>query len=218
MKNNISLLYPENYDADRRKASQMHGMDFVDALSLKSMIVLVNETFRGAPPIRLTDFFTTDSEVISYRLDVLEELVDNDDLCAVLEKALPVVRGIFDMHTIINGSVSLEKSLSAIRILESYIEVTDIFYDGLKDKEVHSAGLKALKKMVSETVSGDEYRNLKSDLNEQTVDFGELKSVTIGVNLDANMQAVEAGLLSVNTERFKNNSIYNIKIIQKKEY
>ena len=70
MKNNISLLYPENYDTDRRKASQMHGMDFVDALSLKSMIVLVNETFRGAPPIRLTDFFTTDSEVISYRLDV----------------------------------------------------------------------------------------------------------------------------------------------------
>ena len=207
MKNNISLLYPENYDADRRKASQMHGMDFVDALSLKSMIVLVNETFRGAPPIRLTDFFTTDSEVISYRLDVLEELVDNDDLCAVLEKALPVVRGIFDMHTILNGSVSLEKSLSAIRILESYIEVTDIFYDGLKDKEVYSAGLKALKKMVSETVSGDEYRNLKSDLNEQTVDFGELKSVTIGVNLDANMQAVEAGLLSVNTERFKKGTL-----------
>ena len=207
MKKNISLLYPENYDADKRKVSQIHGMDFVDALSLKSMIVLVNETFRGAPPIRLTDFFTTDAEVIAYRLDVLEELVDNADLCAVLEKALPVVRGIFDMHTIINGSASLEKSLSAIRILESYIEVTDIFYDGLKDKEVHSAGLKALKKMVSETVSGDEYRNLKSDLNEQTVDFGELKSVTIGVNLDANMQAVEAGLLSVNTERFKKGTL-----------
>ena len=56
---------------------------------------------------------------------------------AVLEKALPVVRGIFDMHTIINGGASLEKSLSAIRILESYIEVTDIFYEGFRDKEVH---------------------------------------------------------------------------------
>ena len=207
MKNNISLLYPENYDPERRKTSQMSGMDFVDALSLKSMIVLVNETFRGAPPIRLTDFFTTDAEVIAYRLDVLEELVDNADLCTVLEKALPVVRGIFDMHTIINGGASLEKSLSAIRILESYIEVTDIFYEGFRDKEVHSAGLAALKQMVEETVAGDEYRNLKTDLDSQTVDFSELKSVTIGVNLDANMQAVEAGLLSVNTEKFKKGTL-----------
>lgn len=207
MKTNISLLYPENYDPERRKTSQMSGMDFVDALSLKSMIVLVNETFRGAPPIRLTDFFTTDAEVIAYRLDVLEELVDNADLCTVLEKALPVVRGIFDMHTIINGGASLEKSLSAIRILESYIEVTDIFYEGFRDKEVHSAGLAALKQMVEETVAGDEYRNLKTDLDSQTVDFSELKSVTIGVNLDVNMQAVEAGLLSVNTEKFKKGTL-----------
>ena len=202
MDRDVSLLYPAGYSREKKEKNRLRDMEFVESLSLRSMIVITNETFRGVPAVRLTDFFTTDPEVISYRLDLLEELLDNGSLLEMFENALPLIRGIFDMHTSLNGSYTIDKALSVIRILESYVQVTDIFYESLSDADLHSEGLKRLKESIEATVCSDEYRNLKKDMESETVDFSSLQSVTIGVNLDANLQAEEAGLVSVNTERF----------------
>ena len=202
---NISLLYPKGYT--ERESYRIKDTEFADTLALRSMIVLVNETFRGVPPIRLADFFTSDDRVISYRLDVLEELLANPSLIDMFERALPLIRGIYDMHSLMNGSVTIDKALSIIRILETYINITELFAEDMRGMELHSEGLSALKAYVMERADSEEYKNMKRDMDSCDMDFSELRSVTIGVNLDESLQAEEAGLLSVNTKRFRKGSL-----------
>ena len=49
---------------------------------------------------------------------------------------------------------------------------------------MHSEGLLALKEYVMERADSEEYKNLKRDMESCDMDFSELRSVTIGVNLD----------------------------------
>ena len=62
------LLYPPDYDRDQER--KMKDFQFVSSLQIDSMVILVNERFRGLVNLSLDDFFTTDEKVLDYRLAV----------------------------------------------------------------------------------------------------------------------------------------------------
>jgi DNA mismatch repair protein MutS len=199
----VSLLYPENYGSGERDAHRMKNYDFIQALSIDTMIVIENDTFRGLPLLRLEDFYSTDPAVISYRLDVVEELLQDNGIEKMFLDVIPMIRYIFDMNKALSSDFSVDTALSSIKILENYVEVTDRFYETLRNTDVTSAGLTALKKMITETAESDEFRNLKKDISKTETDFNTLKSVTIGVNLDENLQVESAGIVSINRKPFR---------------
>ena len=53
----------------------------------------------------------------------------------------------------------------------------------------------------------EEYQNLKQEMAATGKNFGYLKSVTIGINLDDNLRPKEAGIISVNEKAFSAGSI-----------
>ena len=53
----------------------------------------------------------------------------------------------------------------------------------------------------------EEYQNLKREMAATGKNFGYLKSVTIGINLDDNLRPKEAGIISVNEKAFSAGSI-----------
>lgn len=203
----VSLLYPENYSPKEREIHRMKDFSFIDTLSISSMIIIGNDSFRGLPVLHLEDFFTTDTRVISYRLDIIEELLEDNGICSMFNEAIPVIRNIFDMHKALSSDFSVDTALSSIRILENYVEITDKFYDVLKKLTPVSDGLKALRDTIIGIAESEEYKNLRSDMDNVETDFGTLKSITIGVNLDENLQVEEAGIVSINRTQFHSGTI-----------
>ncbi len=69
---NLSLLYPGGYSEEKRAFYRVKNYDFVKELQLESLIILVKDGYRGMTDLKLRDFFSTDGEVLRYRLDIKE--------------------------------------------------------------------------------------------------------------------------------------------------
>ncbi|MFR5702137.1 MAG: hypothetical protein ACLUD0_09865 [Eubacterium ramulus] len=64
-------------------------------------------------------------------------------------------------------------------------------------------GMKDFRELVYDSVAqSEEYLNLKREMEATGKNFGYLKSVTIGINLDENLRPKEAGIISVNEKNF----------------
>ena len=64
----ISLLYPAGYNEKKRSSCKLKDYDFIRELQLDSLVVLITGNYRGMANLKLQDFFTTDEEVLKYRL------------------------------------------------------------------------------------------------------------------------------------------------------
>ena len=211
----FSLLYPEGYTNEDKEQHQMKNYDFIQALTIDDMIILPKSEYLGGTS-DLSGYFTTDTKVLRYRLDIVSDLVEHKETYDIFMKAIPIIQNISELRKIMSRDFTVESSLSSIRILEMYEEIVDLFYDGLKNCTFQSEGMRRFQKKLQEIAEGEEYRNLKSDLGKMQVDFGALKSVTVGINLDEMLQAKEAGVISINREPFRSGDLM-VKLLKKKK-
>lgn len=205
MLSKMSLLYPACYDSSAEV--KMKDFGFIQSLRINDMVVLVKDSYRGFADLALENFYTTSPEVLNYRLAVVEDLVENKKLYEVFRKAVSVIYNLSDIRRALNSDFTMESALSSVRYLEMYQEVVNLFADSLKDCEVHSEGMKEFKRQILEIAEGEEYKNLCEELSKMDTNFGLLKSVTIGVNLDENLRPKEAGIVSVNQTSFRPGTI-----------
>ena len=196
----FSLLYP---DADAKRAHEEgkdrpHIDDFtIEELGLFEILPLKNAD--------LSSFFTADPRVIRYRQSVFADLVKNEEISATFAKLIPVLLDILELRRLESDSGDTADYLSGMTEIELYISSIDVLYHGLCDKPFafESDALSALASYMRELVESDYYRELNERLGELTNRVREIKSVTIGVNLDAQLRPREAGVLSVNPESFR---------------
>ena len=89
--------------------------------------------------------------------------------------------------------------------IELYISCIDVLYHGLcaQGADYKSCAFRLLAAYVRELVESDYYAELNERLAELTSRVREIRSVTIGVNLDAQLRPREAGVLSINPESFR---------------
>lgn len=208
----FSLLYPPEYD--RTAETPMKDFKFIHALQIDDMVVLIKERYRGFADLKLENFYTTDPAVLRYRLAVVRDLVENDELYKVFSQAVSVIYNISDLRKSISSDFTVESALSSVRYLEMYQEIVNLFADAFKGCEVCSDGMRIFKEQIMSIAESEEFRTLDKELSEMEVNFGFLKSVTIGVNLDENLRPKEAGILSVNQAPFRSGNIMD-KLIRK---
>lgn len=199
---NISLLYPAGYSEEKRSSHRMKNYDFIKELQLDSLVVLISDSYRGMASLKLQDFFTTDEEVLRYRLDVVEDLVGHKEWYEVFCRAIPAIQNISDLRRAMSSDFSIESALGSIRFLEMYIEIVEMFAQGILSARAGSEGLRALQGKIREVWESGEYRSLKEELSKEETNFGLVKSLTLGVNLDETLHVQEAGIVSINMERF----------------
>ena len=211
---NFSLLYPEGYDEGKRLSHRMKNYEFVKGLQLESLVVLIQDGYRGMTNLKLQDFFTTDEEVLQYRLDIVEDMVEHREWFDLFCKAIPAIQNVSDLRRSMDNDFSIESALGSIRFLEMYIEIVDLFAEGLLSVEAHSKGLLALQAKVREVAEGGEYRSLKEKLGREETNFGLVKSITLGVNLDETLRVQDAGIVSVNMEKFRPGTVMD-KLLKK---
>ena len=196
---NFSLLYPTgeskqyHYSEENRPDIDMYTLDelgMTEILDLKSS--------------ELSEYFTFSPEVIKYRNEVFADMLEHPELSATLNELMPVLGDITELRRLESNNAD-DDYLSSITEIELYISCIDILYEGLskvKDS-VRSVAFKTLAERISYLAESDYYKELNEKLNELTKRVREIKSVSIGVNLDAQLRPQYAGVLSINSEPFK---------------
>ena len=202
-KREISLIYPSAEARENEIAVGRPNIteEVLGELGLDSVIELKNS--------RLCDFFTMNKDVIEYRQKVFADLFENQELCDLLIKVNPILSDIAEIRRLSSDKDAADSYLYSITEIELYVSCIELLYEGLlplKDK-VKSPAFVDLADCVIELTESEYYRDLNERLKELTSRVREVKSVTIGVNLDGRLCPESAGVLSVNSEYFKSGEL-----------
>ena len=202
----ISLLFPS--EESRRAHALPEGRPDItdtvcDELGLTELFRL-----RGSA---LSEYFTADEAVIRYREATIADMIALPVLGETLADALPVLYDITELRRLDRdlGASSGESYLYSITEIELYVHVIDVLYRGLSavSDRLKSDAFKALAVFVTELVESDYYRELNERLRQLSSRMREVKSITVGVNLDAAMRPVDAGVISINSDSFKSGKV-----------
>jgi len=202
--NNFSLIYP---DAESKKNHESGKyLPDIDLFTLQELGLLEAFHLKNRD---LSEFFTVDPNVMRYRMATFDDMLSCDELSEMLNKLLPVLNDIMELRRLEADSGDTNDYLSSITEIELYISSIQVLHTSLtsvKDK-LKSPAFTSLSTLVTELAESDYYRELNKKLEELTQRVREIKSVTIGVNLDAQLRPSSAGVLSINAESFKSGDV-----------
>lgn len=195
----FSLLYPNGDDISGGKVNISD--EVISELGLDFLIDLRNSS--------LSDYFTSDRATIEYRLEVMADLLNNPTIVDTLKGVLTLLNDIVELRAIKSETEVAKNYLYSITEIELYIDVVARLASGFRSvrDNVKSAAFKKLTDTVTELSESDYYKNLNARLNELTAKVHEVKSVTIGVNLDSEFRPTDAGVVSLNAEHFKSGKV-----------
>ncbi len=195
----FSLLYP---NADEISGARVNISEAViEELGLDFLIDLKNSP--------LSDYFTADKATIEYRLEVISDLLNNPSIVDTLKGVLTLLNDIIELRAIKSETEVAKNYLYSITEIELYIDIVARLAKGFQSvrDNVKSSALKRLTETVTELSESEYYRDLNKKLGELTAKVHDVKSVTIGVNLDSEFRPTDAGVISLNAEQFKSGKI-----------
>lgn len=196
---NFSLLFPD----EKSKNDHLAGIDCpdVDMYTLNELGMLEILDLKSSD---LSDYLTTSPSVMEYRLEVFSDMMSCPELSETLSKLIPVLTDVTELRRLEADSHS-EDYLSSITEIELYISCIEILYNGLNNvkNKLQSRAFSIFAERITELAESEYYKELNEKLGELTKRVREIKSVSIGVNLDAQLRPSYAGVLSVNSEPFK---------------
>lgn len=200
----FSFLYP-SYEAKQNQIlganSEKFGEYVIEELGLAEFIDLKNGC--------LSDFITEDTQTIKYRNSVFFDMLANPELSEMFNSLLPILTDIIELRQMDADTDDTAGYLSSIIEIELYISCVDLLAEKLEpiSKNLTSDAFKKLYEHINELSKSEYYSNLNQKLNELTERVREIKSVTIGVNLDAQLRPKDAGVLSINSEAFRSGDV-----------
>ena len=182
---NFSLLFPDKkskqdfYAGNNRANIDMYTLDQLGMLEILDL--------SGSD---LSEYCTTSPEVIEYRNEIFADMMSCSALCDTFNKLIPVLHDITELRRLESDSANGEDYLSSITEIELYISCIEILYSGLKNSEsdIKSRAMSALFLKVRELAESEYYKELNQKLAELTSRVREIKSISVGVNLDAQLR------------------------------
>ena len=201
----LSLLYPTEAHVDARavgKDAPFISAEVCSELGFDEILTLKNSS--------LCDYFTESEEVIRYRQATLADMERLPALGETLAEALPILSDIEELRRLdMGGTASGESYLYSITEIELYISCIEVLKRGLlplKEQLSASAFLR-LTEVIETLTESEYYRDLNDDLKRLSSRIHEVKSITVGVNLDAQLRPKDAGVISINAETFKSGKV-----------
>lgn len=203
----FSLLFPrgKEYSLKKLDDASFHdlGLDVIckEVTSEPKEQVVIAEILSN---------LTASPEVTNYRQAVFEDLKNLPDVKEKLVELFDKIDfnknfgGIRKSKDEIEGLWFLMHRLNQYR---DYITCVDALKDCLSDERIKSDGLKGFKEYIDEVYDDAHFNELKKDLEKLSIDTSEIKSVTLGVNVNQRLEAISMGLVSVNNKPFKKSNI-----------
>lgn len=181
--------------------------DFIKELNIEMLIKIKENTFDGRGYLNLERYLTTDIDAINYRLDALGDLLSNRIFFYAMQEIMPQISVLQELRQFSSMASDDIENLYSVRDLNTYIELVEYLYTHLNKYRLNSMMFGEIKKAVNEIHSSEEYKGIKRKLPENMQLITELKSITIGVNIDAAMRPIESGIVSLNNEVYVSGNV-----------
>lgn len=203
---NLSLLYPQG----KEPKCQTLGDAAVNDLSLDYVLSRVAKNGYEKNLLKgMMLQLESDPATIRYRRDVFEDIMRfpalRERITATLDQLdfLKTIGASFQD----DSAAPIWQLLNRLRELEVYIKCITEIYNALNECPVQSEGLRRMKAYVASVYEQSGFEHLSADIDSLLTDMDEIRSITLGVNLDSMMRPVEVGILSINHERFDHRGI-----------
>lgn len=146
-----------------------------------------------------------DPSVTKYRGGVFDDIIGNkklrDDMMEILGK-ISFLKDYGSFKRDYDENSGIWDLMHRLDEIDDYIECVDSLYSSLKDRNLHSEGFTGLKAYVQNIYEDNGFSELKKDIAELKKVSGEVRSITIGINLNNRYEADGVGLISVNSKQF----------------
>ncbi len=219
---NFSLLYPQNSLIQAPDASYTLTDSAWHDLGIDQIVAAFTAHKDHQRDIqRIFTQLIFDHEIIHYRQDILEDLLQNPGLAEQLNALVPVIDALADftfqpereMNTLHEVSWRIGELQSIIDCIEGLEKILADAHNKLT-----SGGLQTLSVEVRKVKGKPVFQNLVKTLPDLLAQLRSCASITIGVNLDAKMRPIEATLLAVHAKPFTNQSLLNKVFGSKKDH
>lgn len=206
----FSLLWPGNEEDYRRKTRKLAPAT-ADNLNLDGLSKSIAGNMDIAPGIKdILCGLCFDEQVISYRQEVFNDIASSEGLLGSVEKIIEQLQYLryLQNESSVSEEINLWKFFERFKELDGYVDCIKIIAEALRGVELKSSGMKLLRDTAIKISEDEEFRNLSEMVKNLGVEVNEIKSITLGINLDSSLDPVEAMLVSVNKTRFKDNSLF----------
>jgi len=151
-----------------------------------------------------------DAETITYRQEIVADLIAAPNLVSALDALLP---RLVDLGRLTapewRDQTPLHQVIWRLGQLELMVDCVQALSEALGRGEVHlrSHGFATLRDQIAAIQADTTFAHMVGELPRLRAEADRVGSVTIGVNLDHLLRPVGATLLSINSERFEGESL-----------
>ena len=205
----VDLYYPskEKREACRARSAAQRDLpkDHIANLELEKLAGMVS-SYYAKRTLDLLCEFCCDSEIINYRLDILEDFKNVPKLGATVKKTVDIMlendrKNIYKLSNPDSFSM-LAEALEAFEAYVSCMEILHSFYGENKEK-LHSKGVIAMFEYFEEQFRSPHYIELKKECAElRGMIKNRIRSVTVAINLDETLVPISAGILEISDEPY----------------
>jgi len=196
----LSLLFPQG-----KRAASIAEPDWLRDLRLDDLIGAFATEPRYVAFIRQTlTALTADAEVITWRQAVLRDLLANTALTQTIAQLLPRLAELRQGRTLLGQRQRppLLETADRLAELDLFINTVEALHDALQRSTLQAEALMALRAHLARLIADPNFTALREELPNLQRPLQKLASLTIGVNLDAQLQPIAAVLLSINEQPF----------------
>ncbi len=202
----FSLFYPQNTERN----FQLLSDEAVNDLSLEFIVDALTEVNAEKPHLMgLMRQIPSDPEVIRYRRDIFEDFLRFPKLREAMSDLVLKLTDLRDLERFQKDTdmSSLWSLINRLREIDDYISCITMIKDVLSDMDVTSSGMRELKEMVTNIPIESGFDELKADIDDMMTRAQQLKSITIGVNLDNLLRPEAAGVVALNDTKFTDSGL-----------
>ncbi|MCQ2457322.1 MAG: DNA mismatch repair protein [Clostridia bacterium] len=198
----LSILFPEE---DRIEYNMMPEETWHD-LGLDTLAEKVAKLPQESQLIRrVMTGLTADPAVTAFRADVFDDILRHPEIREQLLKLLKQVKMFYD-YGVVNRHEGDEAGIwdlmHRLEEYHDYVITVEAIRNCLSNADLRSDGLKNLKSAIDEIYAGSGFAALKSDVESMRVQASQVRSLTVGINLNDRFEAVSMGLVTVNGKPF----------------
>ena len=197
----FSLLYPRNVRPDTMTLSD----DAVNDLSVGFICEkLSGELFEQNIIKNIMINMERNPEVIRYRRDVFDDIYHFPSLREQIKDLLEQLAYLRELEKSTKDPTAspVWQLINRLQELDIYVNCISGIYKTLSENDIRSEGLLQMKEFVGSIFLESGFEYLQEDIKSMVSEISQVRSLSIGVNLDSKLMPVEVGIVSINDTKF----------------
>ncbi|MCQ2534854.1 MAG: DNA mismatch repair protein [Clostridia bacterium] len=203
----ISILYPNIDNVQYNELGTVTCHDL--GIDLISKNIAENEKEQKLI-MNVLSTVTKSPEVSNFRTEVFVDMLSLPDMRNKMKDLLDQIQMLKDfgiMKREIDKKSGLWDLLHRLEEINDYIKCVDAMNVCLSDERIKSKGLINLREYVKDIIKEPTFDAMKKDIADLKANTSNLRSITVGINVNARFEAESIGLISVNSLPFKSSGV-----------